>query len=180
MPFNFRELEIPGVILVEPRLFPDHRGFFMEAYKQTDFAGAGIAGPFVQDNYSRSTRNVLRGLHFQKSPMQQGKLVRCLRGSVFDVAVDIRKGSPTFGKWVGTVLSEDNNQMLYVPPDFAHGFLVLSDIADVSYKCTSEYSQEYDRGIIWSDPDINISWPADNPLVSDKDAALPRLKDADI
>jgi len=180
MPFKFTELEIPGVILVEPRVFGDGRGFFLETYKHSDFAGAGILEHFVQDNHSRSARNVLRGLHYQKSPMQQGKLVRCLSGSIFDVAVDLRKGSSTFRKWVGMELTGDNNLMLYVPPDFAHGFLVLSDTADVVYKCTREYSPEDDRGIIWNDPSIGISWPTDAPLVSEKDALLPILRDTDL
>ena len=177
MPFNFTVLEIPGVILVEPRVFGDERGFFMETYKHSDFARAGIVEHFVQDNHSRSARNVLRGLHYQKSPSEQGKLVRCLSGSIFDVAVDIRKGSAFFGKWVGMELTGDNSRMLYIPPDFAHGFLVLSDTADIVYKCTREYSPENERGIIWNDPDIDISWPADTPLVSEKDALLPALRD---
>ena len=180
MPFNFRQLEIPDVILVEPKLFGDERGFFMEVYKHSDFVEAGIKEHFVQDNHSRSSSRVLRGLHYQKSPMQQGKLVRCLAGRIFDVAVDIRKGSPTFAGWVGAELTADNNHMLYVPPDFAHGFVVLSETADVVYKCTAEYSAALDRGIRWDDPEINIEWPVAEPVLSPKDMELPLLRDSDI
>jgi len=180
MPFDFRHLSIPGITLIEPKLFRDPRGFFMETYKYSDFAQQGITEYFVQDNFSRSMRGVLRGLHYQKDPHAQGKLVQCLKGSIFDVAVDIRKGSPTFGRWVSAMLSGENNCMLYVPPAFAHGFVVLSESADVMYKCTKEYAQESDRGIIWNDPDINITWPVQDPLVSEKDAKHPLLKVADI
>jgi dTDP-4-dehydrorhamnose 3,5-epimerase len=180
MPFIFNRLSIPEIIIIEPKLFGDERGFFMETYKHSDFAEAGIKENFVQDNYSRSARGVLRGLHYQKNPHAQGKLVQCLRGSIYDVAVDIRKGSPTFGRWVKAELSEENNLMLYVPPGFAHGFAVRSEAADVVYKCTKEYFPESDRGIIWNDPDINITWPLDNPVVSAKDMRHPLLKDADI
>jgi dTDP-4-dehydrorhamnose 3,5-epimerase len=179
MPFKFSRLEIPDVILVEPLAFRDNRGVFMELYKYSDFAGAGIKERFLQDNYSRSARNVLRGLHYQKNSWAQGKLVRCLKGKIFDVTVDIRKGSPTYGRWVGIELSENNNLMLYIPPAFAHGFVVLSDFADVLYKCTEEYNAEYERGILWNDPDINIRWPVHNPVLSEKDRGLPMLKDAD-
>ena len=178
MSFNFRQLEIPEVILVESKLFGDPRGFFVETYKHSDFVQAGIKEHFVQDNYSRSSKGVLRGLHYQMAPHAQGKLVRCLRGAIYDVAVDIRKNSPAFGDWINAELSEDNGLMLYVPPGFAHGFLVLSDSADVLYKCTAEYSPEDDRGIIWNDPDLDISWPMKNPILSEKDGRHPRLKDA--
>lgn len=180
MPFIFNRLSIPEIIIIEPKLFGDERGFFMETYKYSDFVTAGIRENFLQDNYSRSARGVLRGLHYQKNPHAQGKLVQCLRGRIFDVAVDIRKGSPAFGRWVKAELSEENNFMLYVPPGFAHGFAVLSDTADVVYKCTKEYSPESDRGIIWNDPDIGITWPVDAPVVSGKDMRHPLLKDADI
>ncbi|MCI0468504.1 MAG: dTDP-4-dehydrorhamnose 3,5-epimerase [Nitrospirae bacterium] len=180
MPFNFKSLSIPAVKLIEPRVFPDGRGFFLEFYKHSDFRNNGIPDHFVQDNHSRSARNVLRGLHYQKDPKAQGKLVRCLTGNIFDVAVDIRKGSPTFGEWVGAGLSDENNHMLYIPPGFAHGFVVLSDIAEVIYKCTEEYSHESERGIIWNDPDINIDWRITEPLLSEKDMVYPLLKDADI
>ena len=179
MPFTFKTLSIPGVILIEPRAFGDDRGFFMETYKYSDFASAGIKESFVQDNYSRSLTGILRGLHYQKNPNAQGKLVQCITGRIFDAAVDIRKGSPNFGKWVAAELSGDNKLMLYVPAGFAHGFLVLSETADVMYKCTKEYSPADDRGIIWNDPDIGIEWPLKEPLLSGKDREHPLLKDAD-
>lgn len=177
--FEFASLSIPGVILVTPRVFSDERGFFLETYKHADFAKAGIAETFSQDNHSRSLQGILRGLHYQKDPFAQGKLVRCIKGSIFDVAVDIRKGSPFFGKWVSAELNEDNQFMMYIPPGFAHGFLVLSAQAEVSYKCTIEYSPEHDRGIIWNDPDISIQWPASEPVLSHKDAEHPTFGNAD-
>jgi len=181
MPFTFRPLQLPEVILIEPRVFPDERGFFLETYKHSEFAANGIPETFVQDNHSRSVRGVLRGLHFQNPPRAQGKLIRVVRGAIFDVAVDIRPGSPTFGQWVGETLSEENQRMLYVPPGFAHGFLVLSDLADVTYKVTEEYAPELDSGVIWNDPNIAILWPLDGPpILSPKDAALPPLLQADI
>jgi len=179
MPFKFSRLEIPDVILVEPLPFRDNRGVFMELYKYSDFARAGIKEYFLQDNYSRSSKNVLRGLHYQKHPGAQGKLIRCLEGTIFDVTVDIRNGSPTYGRWVGVKLSKNNNLMLYIPPTFAHGFVVLSDFAEVMYKCTEEYDPVYERGIIWNDPDINIKWPVHNTVLSEKDRGLPMLKNAD-
>jgi dTDP-4-dehydrorhamnose 3,5-epimerase len=179
MPFTFTRLSIPDVILIEPRIFADARGFFVETYKYSDFLNIGIREQFVQDNHSRSAHRILRGLHYQKDPHAQGKLVQCLRGNIFDVAVDIRKGSPTFGRWDGVELSEEDHRMLYVPPGFAHGFVVLSGSADVVYKCTGEYSQTDDRGIIWNDPDINIQWPVSDPVLSEKDMKHPLLKDAD-
>lgn len=177
--FEFRPLTIPGLILVKPRIFRDDRGYFLETYKYADFAGVGIAETFVQDNFSRSAGNVLRGLHYQKDPSAQGKLVKCLKGAIYDVAVDLRKGSPFYGKWAAIELSEENNLMLYVSPGFAHGFLVLSESADVLYKCTKEYSPQDDRGVIWNDPDISVEWPVRNPVLSDKDIGHPALKDAD-
>ena len=180
MPFKFRELAIPGVIVIEPEAFKDERGFFMETYTQSDFTKAGIKEIFVQDNHSKSSKNVLRGLHYQKGPHEQGKLVRCPRGRIFDVAVDIRKGSPTFGKWVGMELSEENRLMVYVPPAFAHGFVVLSEMAEVVYKCTQEYSPASKGGIIWNDPDINIAWPVKQPILLERDAGYPLLRDAGI
>ena len=179
MPFTFKRLAIPEVILIEPGVFRDGRGFFLETYKYSDFVRIEIREHFVQDNYSRSSMGVLRGLHYQKDPHAQGKLVQCIKGNIFDVAVDIRKGSPTFRHWVGIELSEENNCMLYVPPSFAHGFLALSESADVLYKCTREYAPEADKGIIWNDPDINIQWPIRDPVLSDKDRKHPLLKDAD-
>lgn len=152
----------------------------MESYKYSDFKDFGITDGFVQDNFSRSYKDVIRGLHFQKEPYSQGKLVQCLKGRIFDVAVDIRIGSPTFGKWIGVELSDENHLMFYVPPGFAHGFAVISEYADVLYKCTKEYSKDNERGIIWNDPSIKIEWPVKKPLISEKDSQLPFLKDADI
>jgi dTDP-4-dehydrorhamnose 3,5-epimerase len=180
VPFEFRELEIPGVMVVVPKASRDERGFFMETYKHSDFARAGIKEHFIQDNHSESSKHVLRGLHYQNSPNEQGKLVRCIRGKIFDVAVDIRRDSSTFGKWVGLELSEENNVMLYVPPPCAHGFVVLSDTAEVIYKCTKEYSPADERGIIWNDPDINISWPVREPVLSGRDAENPLLRNAEL
>ncbi len=179
MPFTFKPLEIPGVILVDARSFPDDRGFFLESYKESEFVKNGIGARFVQDNYSRSARGALRGLHYQKDPRAQAKLVMVVRGEIFDVAVDIRRGSPTYGRWVGETLSEKNHRFLYVPEGFAHGFCVLSEYADVTYKVTSEYSPEDDRGILWNDPDIGIDWPVTEPTLSEKDSGQPALKDAD-
>lgn len=179
MPFEFKPTRIPAVILVEPRAFEDGRGFFMETYKASEFTTAGISRPFVQDNYSRSGPGVLRGLHYQKAPAAQAKLVSVVRGAVFDVAVDIRTGSPTYGEWVGAELSESSRRMLYVPRGFAHGFCVLGDGADVHYKVDSEYSPEHDRGIAWDDPDIGIDWPVSEPALSEKDSRHPGLSSAD-
>lgn len=180
MPFSYRRLSIPEVVLVEPKAYRDQRGCFMETYKRSEFASNGIRGEFVQDNYSRSTYGVLRGLHYQKPPAAQAKLVTALRGEVFDVAVDIRRGSPTYRQWVGVVLSEKNRQMLYVPEGFAHGFCVLSEEADFVYKVTAEYSPELDTGIFWNDQAIGIEWPIAEPTLSQKDARLPLLRDAGV
>jgi len=179
MPFQFNRLEIPEVILIEPQAFEDHRGFFMETYKHSEFQANGITDQFVQDNYSYSIYSVLRGLHYQKLPKAQGKLVTVVKGTIFDVAVDIRKDSPTYGKWVGKVLSSKNRLMLYVPIGFAHGFCVLSDEAEVVYKVTKEYTPELDRGVIWNDTGIGIHWPLENPIISKKDGSLPFLYKAD-
>lgn len=175
MAFDFRQMEIPGLVLIEPKVFGDDRGFFLEIYKHSEFINAGVPEHFVQDNFSRSAKGVLRGLHYQMEPRAQGKLVRCMKGRIFDVAVDIRKGSPTYARWVGQELSERNNLMLYVPAGFAHGFLTLSETAEVLYKCTAEYSPVDDRGIIWNDLDINIAWGEKAPLLSAKDGRLPSL-----
>lgn len=178
MPFEFEPTELKDVILVKPKVFGDSRGFFMETYKKSEFFQHGIKTGFMQDNHSKSTKGVLRGLHFQTPPKAQAKLVRCPRGKVFDVAVDIRKDSPDFGKWVGAVLSDENKHMLFIPEGFAHGFVVLSDEAELIYKASDEYSPENDRGIKWNDPDIGIDWGIDfEPLVSEKDAKQPFLKD---
>lgn len=180
MPFEFKPFpEMPDVVLVEPKAFGDDRGWFMETFKESDFAKHGIAGAFRQDNHSRSTgKHTLRGLHYQTEPMAQGKLVRCPLGEILDVAVDIRKGSPTFGKHVSAVLSAENRRMLWVPPGFAHGVLTLTDVADVMYKCTNEYAPANDRSIRWNDPQIAFPWPTTSPLLSKKDAEAPFLKDA--
>jgi dTDP-4-dehydrorhamnose 3,5-epimerase len=179
MPFSFHRLSLPDVILIEVRAFEDERGLFMETYRAADFAAHGIAAPFVQDNYSYSTRGVLRGLHYQKEPAVQAKLVRVVLGQVYDVAVDIRVGSPTYGRWVGEVLSAENRRQLYVPPGFAHGFCVLGDAAGVAYKVTADYAPDLDRGIRWDDPLIGVQWPIADPVLSPKDAALPLLAEAD-
>ena len=179
MPFRFQKLEIPEILLIEPQTFEDHRGFFVEMYKRSDFSANGVPADFVQDNYSHSRRGVLRGLHYQKHPKAQGKLVMVFHGEVFDVVADIRKGSPTYGKWMGTVLSAKNGHMLYIPVGFAHGFCVLSEEADVLYKVTEEYTPELDRGIIWNDPELGIQWPMKEPILSPKDACLPLLGETD-
>ena len=180
MPFQFTRLDVPEVILVEPRVFQDDRGFFMESYKRSDFESNGIAEQFVQDNYSHSVKGVLRGLHYQRQPRAQGKLVMAIRGEISDVAVDIRRGSSTYGRWVSAVLSSENHRMLYVPAGFAHGFCVLSDEADVVYKVAGgEYAPELEGGIIWSDPEIGIEWPVTEPILSEQDACLPPLSDAE-
>lgn len=176
LPFKFTKVEeIPDLIIIEPIVFEDERGFFMETYSFKDFEKAGITDKFVQDNHSKSKKGVLRGLHFQIEPFAQSKLVRCIRGEIFDVAVDIRPDSKTFKKWHGIVLSEENKKMLYIPKGFAHGFVVLSDIAEVEYKVDNFYSREHDRGIIWNDPEIGIKWPIENPILSEKDSKLPTL-----
>ena len=180
MPFDFKKLEINGLILIKPIVFSDDRGFFMEAYKYSDFAKNGIKENFVQDNHSKSVKNVLRGIHFQLNPKAQGKLVRCTKGKIFDVAVDLRKNSPTFKKWVGVELSDENKYMLYIPAGFGHAFLTLSEEAEVLYKTTEEYSKEHDSGIRWNDPEINITWGIKSPILSEKDANLPYLKDSNL
>jgi len=178
MPFKFTRLDIPEVVLIDPEVHLDERGFFMESYKYSEFAAFGIKEHFVQDNHSRSTKGVLRGLHYQGPPEAQGKLVRVVVGEIFDVAVDLREGSPTYRKWIGERLSAKNKRMLYIPPGFAHGFCVLSEVAEVIYKTTEEYAPEYDAGIRWNDPEIGIHWPIEHPILSAKDAALPTLREA--
>lgn len=179
MPFEFIKQEIPDVILIKPRVFEDDRGFFIEIYKYSAFKENGIPVRFVQDNHSKSIKGVLRGLHFQKHPKAQGKLVRCSRGELFDVAVDIRKGSPTYGKWVSALLSEENKEMLWIPEGFAHGFLTLSSESEIQYKATEEYSAEHEVGIKWNDKAINISWPTYNPILSTKDNECGELENVD-
>lgn len=177
MSFEFQRLEIPDVILIKPKIFEDDRGFFMETYQKDEFATAGITGEFIQDNHSKSTYGVLRGLHFQKQPYAQAKIVRCVRGEIFDVAVDLRKDEPTFGHYVSVTLSEENKYQLYIPRYCAHGFLVLSETAEVMYKVDNVYAPGYERGLIWNDPDVNILWPNTKPILSSKDQQLPTLKE---
>jgi len=176
---NIRGTSLPGVLLIEPKVFGDQRGFFMETYRLDLFRAAGITEPFVQDNHSRSARGVLRGLHYQE-PNAQGKLVRCTRGAIFDVAVDIRRGSPAFGKWFGLELSDANRRMLWVPPGFAHGFCAMEDGSDLVYKCTRLYDAPSDRSILWNDPEIGIEWPIAEPVLSGKDTKAPSLAEADV
>jgi len=173
---NVIETKIPGILIIEPRAFGDARGFFMETWRQERYEAMGIKGNFVQDNLSFSSKGVLRGLHYQH-PHSQGKLVSVVQGEVFDVAVDIRYGSPTFGQWVGVVLSGDNHRQLWIPEGFAHGFCVLSDTAYFTYKCTDVYTPSAEGGIIWNDPDIGIDWPVNDVSLSDKDKIYPGLKD---
>ena len=181
MQFTFTPTELPGVILIEPGVFADDRGFFMETYRQSEFAAAGIDAQFVQDNHSVSAAVTLRGIHCQLPPHAQGKLVRVSAGAVFDVAVDLRRSSPTFGRWAGLELSAENHRMLYIPPGFGHAFLALEDDTHFQYKCTAQYSREAEAGVRWDDPDVAITWPVpagEQLLVSDKDRALPLLRDA--
>lgn len=173
---NVIETNLPGVLIIEPKVFGDSRGFFFETWHKARYEEAGIKGNFVQDNCSFSVKGVLRGLHFQ-NPNTQGKLVAVLQGKVFDVAVDIRIGSPTFGQWTGVILSGENHQQLWIPEGFAHGFCVISDTAYFSYKCTDLYTPPAEGGIIWNDPDIGIEWPTAQVTLSDKDQLYPRLKD---
>lgn len=168
---NIIDTKIQGAVIIEPKVYGDHRGFFLETYRDQPYRDqAKIEIPFVQDNHSRSSRGVLRGLHFQKTK-PQGKLVRVVRGEVFDVGVDLRKDSPTFGNWIGVWLSEDNHRQLWLPPGLAHGFVVTSDSADFEYKCTDYYDPNNEGCLIWNDPDIGIDWPSESPLLSDKDKA---------
>ena len=175
MSLNVIQTELDGVLVIEPKSFGDARGFFLETFQAERYRElAGIDLPFVQDNHSRSTRGVLRGLHAQRAH-PQGKLVRVARGEVFDVAVDINPTSDTFGKWVGVNLSDENHRQMWVPPGYAHGFVVLSEVADFEYKCTDLYYPEDEIGVIWNDSQVNIDWPISNPVISEKDARLPTL-----
>lgn len=179
MPFKMRTTPIDGLLVIEPKVFADERGFFMESFKASDFAAFGITQDFVQDNHSKSRKGVIRGLHFQRAPYAQGKLVRVTRGRAWDVAVDLRKGSPTFGTWCAVELSADNHLLFWIPEGFAHGFLALEDDTELLYKCTAEYNPTSDGGVRWNDPDIGVAWPqiGVSPLISSKDAVLPLLKD---
>ena len=179
--FKFIETTIPDLYVIEPKVFGDNRGYFMESYSKKDFDEAGLTMTFVQDNESRSSKGVLRGLHFQ-TKHTQGKLVRCTEGEVWDVAVDLRKGSPTYGQWEGVYLSAENKRQFYVPEGFAHGFVVLSDTATFNYKCTDFYAPDYDGGIPWNDKDVNIQWPIEglDILLSEKDKNHKPLKEQDL
>ena len=182
--FKFTYTEIEGVFIAEPAVFPDERGYFMETYNENDFKEEGIDLTFVQDNQSKSSKGVLRGLHFQKT-QPQGKLVRVISGEVFDVAVDLRKASRTYGKWIGVRLSAENKKQFFIPKGFAHGFVVLSDEAEFVYKCTDFYKGDDEGGILWNDPDIGIEWPIEdigeeNILLSEKDKKWKPLKDTDV
>ncbi len=170
------ETDLPGVLILEPKVFLDDRGYFLETWNSTRYEQVGISGPFVQDNISFSKKGILRGLHFQY-PQSQGKLIQVLSGEVLDVVVDIRVGSPTYGQWIGEVLSESNHRQMYVPPGLAHGYCVTSETALFLYKCTDFYNPATEHGIIWNDPDIGIEWPVAQPVLSVKDAVYPRLKD---
>ena len=178
MPFEFIRQKIEDVILVKPKVFGDNRGFFMETYKKSEFFENGITVEFNQDNHSKSSKHVLRGLHYQASPYEQAKLVRCSRGKIFDVAVDIRSDSKTFKQYVKVELSEDNKSMLFIPAGFAHGFVALTDDVEILYKASGEYNSDADRGILWCDEDININWDINfEPILSEKDKQQPRLKE---
>jgi dTDP-4-dehydrorhamnose 3,5-epimerase len=180
MPFEFKNTPLAGVKIIQPRVFGDARGFFMETYKKTEFSSAGIIEEFTQDNHSFSSKGVLRGIHFQIVPHAQGKLVRVIKGAVWDVAVDLRPDSLTYKQWYGIELNEENNTMFYIRPGFGHGFLTLRDNTHFLYKCTEEYAPEADAGVCWDDPDLAVRWPLEPgqvPLVSDKDEQLPYLKE---
>ena len=179
MSFSFSNLKISDVKLVISKHYPDERGYFLESFKESVFVNNGINTKFVQDNFSHSTQGVLRGLHYQKNPKAQAKLITAIKGEIFDVAVDIRKNSPTYGKWVGEILSEKNHKSLFIPEGFAHGFCVISDTADVLYKVNNEYSPENNAGIIWNDPTINIPWSVEKPIISEKDSQLPLLENSE-
>lgn len=178
MPFSFKKLAIPDVVVVQPKVFADERGSFAEIYRASEFKKRGVVKPFVQFNHSVSQQNVLRGLHYQLDPAMQGKLVRVVVGSIFDVVVDIRAKSKHFGRWVSANLSAEKGNMLYAPEGFAHGFCVLSPVAEVLYYATTEYAPELERGIVWNDPELAIDWPTDSPILSDKDKEYPAFKEA--
>ena len=173
MPSTFESTSLPGVVLIVPKVFGDARGFLMETYKRSEFEAAGLPVALVQENHSRSSRGTLRGLHYQREPKAQGKLVRVILGEIFDVAVDIRADSPTYGKWFGATLSADNRKSLYIPPGFAHGFCVTSEEAEVIYKTTAEYAPDHEFGIRWDDPALGIEWPVTAPTLSERDKVWP-------
>lgn len=175
-----KQTALPEVLHITPQVFPDERGFFFESFKMSDFEKSGLPIRFVQDNFSFSRKNVLRGLHYQKNPNAQGKLVSVFKGGIWDVAVDIRRNSPTFLKWIWAELNDQNHAMLYIPPGFAHGFVALTEDVHLLYKCTNEYNQKADAGIRWDDPDIAIPWPVQNPILSNKDRDLPFIQKAEV
>ncbi len=179
MPFKFQKLDFPGVVLIEAETFNDNRGYFLETYKRDDFKEAGIDVNILQVDHSRSEKNVIRGMHYQKLPMAQAKIIDVINGEIFDVVVDLRNGSPSYGKWLGMHLGGKTRQMLFVPEGFAHGFCAISETAEIVYYCTQVYAPEHQRGILWSDPQINISWPVKNPIVSEKDINLSLFNKAD-
>jgi dTDP-4-dehydrorhamnose 3,5-epimerase len=177
--FSFKKLAIPDIVLISPDVYKDERGFFLESYKKSVFKNNGIVIDFVQTNHSKSQKNVLRGLHYQLNPMAQAKLIRVVSGEIFDVAVDLRKGSPYYGKWIGEALSPENKNLLYIPEGFAHGFCTLSELAEVIYYCSNEYAPDFDRGIVFNDPEIGIDWPIKNPILSEKDLKLSKFDEAE-
>jgi dTDP-4-dehydrorhamnose 3,5-epimerase len=177
MPFTFRPTQLPGVVIIEPKVFADDRGFFVETYKRSEFVAAGIDVDFVQENHSKSVRGTLRGLHFQRAPKAQAKLVRAIEGEVFDVVVDIRKDSATFGRWEAVMLSAENRRSVYVPAGYAHGFCVTSAEAQVVYKTSAEYAPELEGGLRWDDPALAIPWPITGPILSPRDGRWPNLGD---
>ncbi|TMA63889.1 MAG: dTDP-4-dehydrorhamnose 3,5-epimerase [Deltaproteobacteria bacterium] len=176
MSFGFSPTAIPEVMVIDPRVFPDQRGFFMETYKCSEFAAHGITGTFVQCNHSKSSKGILRGLHYQKHPKAQCKLVRAVSGEIYDVVVDLRQGGPTYGKWIAVELSGENRKMLYIPTGFAHGFCVTSEEAEILYMATEEYAPEYEAGVFWNDAELAIDWPLAEPQLSSRDHAWPPLK----
>ena len=181
MPFEFEPQKIKDVILIKPKIFGDNRGFFMETYKKSDFQKNGIKIEFTQDNHSKSTKGVLRGLHYQANPHSQAKLIRCIKGRIYDVAVDIRPNSETFGEYVKVELSQENSRMIFIPEGFAHGFVVLSDEAEILYKASGEYHPQSDRGILWNHKKIGINWDIDfEPILSDKDKEQPCFEDINL
>ena len=180
MTFKISPLAVPGLLVLGPLVHEDHRGLFWETFKASEFRDMGLPDQFCQDNHSLSRRGVVRGLHYQLPPHGQAKLVRCLSGEIFDVAVDVRRGSETFGRWAALVLSAENKRMFYIPEGFAHGFCALSETAEVHYKATGEYCQEAERGVCWSDQTLGILWPVEEPLTSEKDSLFPPLRLAEV
>ncbi|MDQ1330422.1 MAG: dTDP-4-dehydrorhamnose 3,5-epimerase [Thermodesulfobacteriota bacterium] len=180
MPFIVKTLSIPDVILIEPKIFQDNRGCFFEIFRESEFNNANLPVRFPQCNFSFSKKNVIRGLHYQKHPKTQGKIITVLKGRIWDVAVDIRRNSPTYLKWLSLELDDANRFMLYIPPGFAHGFLALSEDVHLIYKCTNEYDSKLDAGIRWNDPDIGIVWPVKNPILSDRDVDLPFINETEL